>query len=102
MAKVKLNPVMEELHGQVGEMVFRRTHSGGTSLMRKPDMSGVAWSEAQVAHRERFRQAVAQARMALADPQVRAVYEREAAAKGKRPFDLAVSDFFKGRSLPEG
>jgi hypothetical protein len=99
MARVKLNPIIEQAHGQLGDMVFRRAHSGRISLMRKPDMSKVAWSEAQAAHRERFKQAVAQARAALANPQVRARYEQEAARKGKRAFDLAVSDCYHGREL---
>jgi hypothetical protein len=99
MTKIKLNPIIEQARGQLGEMVFRRTQSGGTSLIRKPDMSKVAWSEAQAAQRERFRQAVAYARAALADPQARAVYEREATRKGKRAFDLAVSDWFHEREL---
>lgn len=99
MARVKLNPILEEVRGQAGELVFRRAHSGKTSLMRKPDMSGVVWSQAQAAQRARFKQAAAYARAALADPQVRAVYEREAAAQGKRACDLAVADYFKGRDL---
>jgi len=100
MAKIKLNPIIEQARGQLGEMVFRRTHSGGTSLIRKPDMSKVVWSEAQTAHRERFKQAVASARAALTDPQVRAHYEQEAARKGKRAFDLAVSDYYHERERP--
>ena len=99
MAKVKLNPIIEQIHGQMGEMVLRRTRGGGTTLMRKPDMSGVAWSAAQVAHRERFRQAIIYARAAMSDPQLRAAYEQEAALKDKRPFELAVSDFFHGRTI---
>jgi hypothetical protein len=99
MARVKLNPVIEELRGQVGEMVFRRTHSGGISLMRKPDMSQVAWSGKQIAHRERFRQAVAYAKATMADPQAGEHYRQAAETSGKRPFDLAVSDFFRERNL---
>ena len=94
MTKIKLNPIIERARGQLGDMVFRRTHSGGMSLMRKPDMSNVVWSEAQMAHRERFKRAVASARAALADPQTRALYEQEAARKGKRAFDLAVSHYY--------
>jgi hypothetical protein len=36
---------------------------------------------------------------AMAEPKVRAVYEKRAAKMGKRPFDLAVSDYFKGNEL---
>jgi hypothetical protein len=35
----------------------------------------------------------------MAEPKVRAVYEKAAVKKSKRPFDLAVSDYFKGNDL---
>lgn len=98
MAKIILNPVFTEMHGTVGSLTFRRMH-GRQTIIKKPDMSNVQWSPAQQAHRQRFKQAVAYAQSAMADPEVRARYEQEAAAKGKRPFDLAVSDYFKGRDL---
>jgi hypothetical protein len=94
--------MIQQAQGQIGNLVFRRTQGGGTSLIRKPDMSKVAWSEAQAAHRKRFKLAVAYARGAMADPQTRAVYEREAARQGKRPFDLAVSDYFHEKELASG
>ncbi|HLO32220.1 MAG TPA: hypothetical protein VK249_23930 [Anaerolineales bacterium] len=98
MPKAKLNPILQGLSGSVYGITFRRMH-GKQVIIKKPDMSGVTWSESQAGHRQRFRQAVAYARTALADPQVRAKYERAAAKKGKRPFDLAVSDFFHGKNL---
>jgi hypothetical protein len=62
-------------------------------------MSNVQWSESQQAHRQRFKQAVAYAKAAMAEPTVRAKYEKAALKAGKRPFDLAVSDYFKGKDL---
>jgi len=35
----------------------------------------------------------------MADPEVRAVYEKMTAKKHKRQFDIAVSDYFKGNDL---
>ena len=35
----------------------------------------------------------------MAYTKVRRLYEKEAAKKNRRPFDLAVSDYFKGRNL---
>ena len=35
----------------------------------------------------------------MAEPKVQAVYEKMAAKKHKRPFDMAVSDYFKGNNL---
>lgn len=92
MAKVKLNPMFEEVHGKFGDMVFRRTRNGGLSLIRRADMSKVKWSPAQQANRQRFREAVANAQQALANPQLRATYEEVAARTGKRPIEVAISD----------
>jgi hypothetical protein len=98
MAKIKLDPIINKAQGSIGNYTFRHMY-GRQTLIKKPDMSRVKWSEAQKAHRERFRVASKRARAALADPQVRARYEQEAAAQGKRPFDLALSDFYHGRDL---
>jgi hypothetical protein len=97
--KVTFKQSIQAMWGGLGNLVFRRTHNGKVVVSAAPDMSRVKWSEAQKAHRERFKMAVICAKAALADPQVRARYEQEAAAKGKRPFDLAVSDCYHGREL---
>ena len=99
MAKITLNQIVVDVRGKVGEFVFRRTHTGEVILSKSPDMSNVTWSDAQQAHRQRFKEAVAYAKAAMAEPKVRAVYEKSAAKQHKRPFDLAVSDYFKGRNL---
>ena len=62
-------------------------------------MSNVQWSEAQQAHRQRFKEAVAYARLAMADPVASTYYKEEATRLKKRPFDVAVSDFFKDKNL---
>ena len=95
MPKAKLNPILLELHGKLGDMVFRRTRNGGVSVIRKADMSKVKWSPAQVANRQRFREAVAYAKQLLADPQVRATYEEIAAKQGKRALEVAVSEYLQ-------
>jgi len=99
MAKIKLSPMLQEIRGRLGNYVFRRTHTGEVILSKVPDMSKVKWSKAQKEHRQRFKKAIAYARAAMAEPKVRAVYEKMAAKIGKRPFDMAVSDYFKGNDL---
>ncbi len=99
MPKVTLNSMFTEVHGRFGDFVLRRSRNGKTILTKVPDMSKVKWSEAQQAHRQRFKEAAAYAKAAMADPQIRAEYEKRAAEKHKRPYDLAVSDYFKGRNL---
>ncbi len=98
MAKVKLNSTVERVSGTIGGTMFRWQH-GSQTIGKPPDMSKVKWSKAQKAHRQRFKEAVAYARAAMADAKVRAQYEKESAKHGKRPFDMAVSDYFKGRDL---
>jgi len=103
MAKITLNPIVQRAQGKMGNAVFRRSHTGEMTLIKLADMSRVRWSKAQTAHRQRFKKAVAYAQAALADPDVREAYEELAAKKRKRPFDLAVSDYFQGNDLlPRG
>ncbi len=102
MPRVKFNPLVDEIQGTLGNATFRRTHTGRVILSKKPDMSNVKWSKAQKEHRQRFKQAVAYAHAAMADEKVHANYVKAAAKLGKRPFDLAVSDYFKGKNLLKG
>lgn len=99
MPKVILSPWLAQIHGTIGDVVFRRSPTGETIISRRPDMSKVKWSQAQQEHRQRFKRAVAYARAAMADPDVREVYEEMAAKKRKRLFDMAVSDYMKGNDL---
>jgi hypothetical protein len=62
-------------------------------------VSKVKWSKAQKAHRQRFREAILYARAAMADPKVRADYEKTAKKAGRQPFRVAVSDFFAGKNF---
>lgn len=95
MVKVKLNRILVEAHGKVDDLVFRRTRNGGMSLIRRADMSKVKWSPAQAENRRRFGQAVAQARVALTDPKLKAKYEKAAVKAGKRAIEMAISDFLQ-------
>lgn len=95
MPKVRFNPLIEEIRGTMYDVVFKRSPKGNMIVTKRPDMSGVEWSPAQQAHRQRFSEAVAYARAALADPKVRARYERKAKKEGSRAWDLAVSAYFQ-------
>ena len=99
MAKVKLNPLIKELRGTLGDTVFRVMPNGETIASKRPDMSRVKWSKAQKAHRERFKQSHEYARAAMADPEVHAIYEEMAAKEHMRPYAMALSDYFKGNDL---
>lgn len=98
MAKVKLNPVLEAMQGQVGDLVFK--HYGDEVFVgRKPDRSGLQPTEAQLDHQERFRQAVLYGRLVMADPEKKVLYEKAAQASGKPLFSLTVADFFNAPAV---
>ncbi len=100
MAKVRLNPIFEALRGQIGDLVFRR-YGDKVVVSRKPDTEGREFSEAQLAHQERFRQAALFGKMVMADPETKTIYEQAARAKGKPVFSLTVADFFHAPSVDE-
>jgi hypothetical protein len=100
MAKVKLNPILEQIRGQVGDLVFKRC-GDEVVISRKPDLSDVEWSVAQVAHRERFRQATLYGKMVVADPATKVLYDEVAEARGKPVFALIVADFFNAPTVEE-
>jgi hypothetical protein len=101
MAKITFNTLVNSIRGKVDNAVIRLTPSGTLALCKMPDMSNVEWSDAQRAHRQRFKEAIALAKEAIADPKVRAKYERAAKKQGKRAFDVAVSDFYNRKNSLE-
>lgn len=100
MANVKLNPILEQIRGQVGDLVFRR-YEDRVILARKPEPSGRPPTAAQAATRERFRQAALYGRMVMADPDARAEYAAEADERRMPVFSLTIADFFRAPSVDE-
>ena len=96
MPRVRLSPLIEEIHGTMYGVVFKKSPKGNMIVTKKPDMSKVKWSEAQTTQRQRFKEAVAYAKAALAEPKVRARYEKLAKKQHKRAWDVALSDYFQG------
>jgi hypothetical protein len=90
---------VEEIQGTFYDVVFKRSPSGNPIITKKPDMSNVEWSKAQMAHREKFALASDYATAAKAEPSVWAAYQKRAKRLHKRPRDLAISDYFKGKDL---
>jgi hypothetical protein len=65
-------------------------------------MSGVEWSPAQKAQRQRLARATAYAKLAIQYPDIRQFYVEMAKKRKKnkgRPFDMAVSDYCQGNDL---
>lgn len=100
MAKVKLNPVLEQFRGKVGDLVFKH-YEGEVIVGRNPDRSGIQPTEAQLEHQARFRQAILYGKLVMADPDKKAFYEQAAKERRKPLFSLTVADFFNAPVLDE-
>lgn len=92
LARLRLHPIIEELRGRLGDLVLKR-YGDRIILSRKADMTGVVWSPAQGAQRQRFAAGIRYARSAMADPEAKAFYEAHAARTGRQAFRVAQSDF---------
>lgn len=92
MAKVRLNPVVQQVRGRVGDLVFRRHHNQ-TVVGQKADLAGREPTPSQAAQRERFRQATVYAKSVLADPERKVVYQTVAQTRKLGVFALSVGDY---------
>ena len=100
--KILLHPMFRWIRGKMGKIVYRLSHNGEVSAYPAPDMSGVEWSAAQKMQRQKFTDATAYAKLAIRDPEIRQFYVEMATQRKKnkkRPFDMAVSDYFQGNDL---
>lgn len=98
MAKVKLNPVLEQINGQVGDLVFKR-YQDKVVIARKVDLSDQEPTAAQQAVRARFRAGALYGKRASADPAVKALYVARAKAKAQPYFSLMVADYLHGPTV---
>ena len=99
MPKVRFKGMVVEIQGTMYDVVFKKSPRGKTIVTKKPDMSGVEWSKAQKNNRKRMRYSNDYAKAAMADPDVRAIYEARAAEEGRLPYNVALSDYWKGKNL---
>lgn len=93
MARVELNPVIEQVRGQIGDLVFKR-YEDQVILARKSNPGNQEPTPAQLAARQRFREGVQYGKMAVGDPALKALYAAAAKAKKKPVFSVMVADFF--------
>lgn len=89
--KVTLTPMFEEARGKLGNVVFREVN-GKIIASRMPRVSDTP-SESQIANRERFKQAAAYGKSALADPEAREYYQAVAESRNMPIFAVTIADF---------
>lgn len=92
MAKVKLAPAVEAIHGHVGTMLFRRWEDQEV-VGKVPDRTHVQASANQLAQQDKFRLAVIYGRASLADPDTKQLYSARASSRHVPVFALMVADF---------
>jgi hypothetical protein len=92
MARVKVNPIIEQVSGKMGDLVFKRY--GDEVVLARMPVNGHEPTAAQLAARERFRRAAQYGKLALAQPEVRARYQAMSEESGNPLFSLMVADFF--------
>ena len=97
MAKVTLNPLLEQVRGKIGDMVFRQVN-GRLVISRAPDFSRRKLSAQQKKQCQRFKDAVRAAKLALTDPKRRAAYQAKAVATGGSLVGVAIGDCLRAAS----
>ena len=99
MAKSNHNVIVHGLSGKVGDLVVFRQRFGKTLVGKIPFNNGKL-SESQQAVREKFVKAVAWAKTAVGDPDLKALYSLRANG-GITAFNLAIGDFFIAPEVAE-
>jgi hypothetical protein len=102
MAIVKLGPLLQEVHGKIGDLVFRRGPDGKTIVSKAPQIKKKKSQKAQKAEKARnarqrqlMYDAHDYARAAMANPEMREHYEQQAKRKRKKAYSLAFASFFR-------
>jgi hypothetical protein len=109
MAIVDLGPLLQGVHGKIGDLVFRRGPDGKTIVSKAPQKKKKKSKKAQKAEKARnarqrqlMYEAHDYARAAMANPEMRAHYEKQARRKRKKAYSLAFAGFFEAhRKLGE-
>ena len=103
MAIIKLSPPFDEIHGKIGDLLFRRGPLGTTIVSRAPRMKRKRSQKAQKKQKEqnarqqqRMLAAHDYAHAAMRDSQMKAQYEQRAKKQKIKPYLLALSDYLKG------
>jgi hypothetical protein len=102
MTKIRLKYAIPEFGGTLYEVKlnrFRQEEEIDTKRHRPSRPCNGKASEAQKAQRQLFKEAVAYAKAAMADPDLRAMYARRAAKENSAPYRIAFSDYMHGKVL---
>ncbi|MBE0670410.1 MAG: hypothetical protein IH588_07465 [Anaerolineales bacterium] len=91
MAKIQSNPVVRQIRGKIGSLVFRQMPGGETYVSGVPNFARRKFSQGQKDHQSRFRQAAVYAREAA---KTQPIYEELAKGTVMSAYNFALSDWF--------
>lgn len=91
--KFKLNRAFREASGSLDDLTFR-TVNGKVIACRRADRSKTAYSENQIAARERFKEAAAYGRGAMNDEDARQMYQAAARERELPVYAVMIADYF--------
>ena len=85
--------IWKNQHGRFDQWIFRVV-GGHTVRSRYPDYSNMKWTDKQAASRVRFKDATDYAKMVLADPKLKAKYQKRVTGL-QNAWNLAIGDFMR-------
>lgn len=95
MSKITSNLLVKEARGNVGKQFVYKKRGDNTFIALMPKVSKQKDpTEQQAQQRDRFGEAIAYAQGAVADPELKAAYERKL-APGKTAYNAACRDYLK-------
>jgi hypothetical protein len=97
MTKITVNPLFSGKSGRMGNVVFRQLADSRTIMAESSKKKQGRPSTAQEEYRRRFKEAVAYAKTAMKDAEMRTYYEGEAKKLKKTPYLVAISSYMKFR-----
>lgn len=99
MAKIRKNIIVQGFSGILGDqLVIRQDKAGRTILAVPPTLDpNRAFTEAQQAQHEKFREAAAYAK----DAKTQEVYQEKAEGTPQTPYNVAMADWFHAPEVEE-
>jgi len=85
--------IWKNQHGRFDQWIFRVV-GGHTVRSRYPDYSNKKWTQKQVASQVRFKDATNYAKMVLADPKLKAKYQKRVTGL-QNAWNLAIGDYMR-------
>jgi hypothetical protein len=96
MARVRLKPGSQGLHGTIDGLVFRSTADGETVVYMAPERPAGTTGPVDPARSQLWKDAHAFARDAMADEEMSAYYEQEARRLQRdSPYKVAFSNYLR-------